>query len=417
MKSIRLLHVTDFHFGKESEFKNTADLKDGTVPKKLTSNLNSDWSEEFFRCLSEWTSANHIQIDSIICTGDIGDKGLPNNVEMGASFLELLCTRLELDKSQLFLCPGNHDLQREKTKTEFKVYEDKLKKYSITNYSTYDNVYCTKIKGIPLVSINSCLGGTSKSDFSVKFKNILKNISDEDKNIITDELESLGQEYLNDFLDVPAIGNKQLDECLSYITSQNSDSAIVLMHHNPVPNNSVEIRPYSSMVDSGKFITKLLHTKRNTFILHGHTHFDYDILSYFPNGDDNYVSAIGCGALNDSASSRANIYEFYFDENNLHIITRVFRVKREGAAAFGVRHSHNVYDKGFSKYDAPVLTVLAGLSNSISFTELLKKLKDEDVDDISLILRVILRYESLLINLDKRNSDDYNNWLIIKKKS
>ncbi len=415
MKSIRLLHVTDFHFGKESDYKDTADLKDSSVPKKLTKTLYSNWSEEFFRCLNLWTSAYNTKIDSIVCTGDIGDRGVPDNVDIGASFLDKLSIRLEIDKTHLFLCPGNHDLQRNKTKTEFKVYEEKLKKYSINNYSCYDKVYCSTIKGIPIVSINSCLGGTSKSDFNVKFKNILKNISRDDKNAITDELENLSQEYLNDFLDVPAIGNKQLDACLNHIISQKSDSAIILMHHNPVPNNSIEIRPYSSMVDSGKFITKLLHSKKNSFILHGHTHFDYDILSYFPNGENNYVSAIGCGALNDSASSRANIYEFYFDNDDKHIITRVFRVKREGAAAFGVNYSHNVFDKGFSTDDATVLKVLVEQKNSLPFVNLLEKLKNENVSDISLIISILLRYESIIINLDKKNSDDYNNWVIKKK--
>ncbi len=414
MKSIRLLHVTDFHFGKESDYKSTADLKDGSVPKKLTNNLNSGWTEEFFRCLNEWTSTHHIKIDSIVCTGDIGDRGIPKNIEMGASFLDLLCTRLELDKSHIYLCPGNHDLQREKTRTEFKTYEKKLKKYSINNYSSYDNIFAATIKDIPIVSLNSCLGGTSKSGFNVKFKKILENIDADEKSDITNELNKLGQEYLTDFLDIPAIGNKQLDETLSYIAQNASDSAILLMHHNPVPNNSVEIRPYSSMVDSGKFITKLLDSKKNTFILHGHTHFEYDILSYFPNGDDNYVSAIGCGALNDSASSRANVYEFYFTNDNKHIITKVYRIKRKGSAIFGVEHSHSIYDKGLSEFDLPILMALAAIRGSITFSELLDNLKDSDVDEIS-ILRMILRYESKIVNLDKKNSDNYLDWNIIKK--
>ncbi|MCL3782697.1 hypothetical protein EMN47_20110 [Prolixibacteraceae bacterium JC049] len=414
MKSIRLLHVTDFHFGKESDYKNTADLKDGNVPKKLTNNLNSDWTEEFFNCVNEWSLAHNTKIDSIICTGDIGDQGKQKNIELGALFLDKLCTRLELDKADLYLCPGNHDLERKKVRSEFKVYEDILNKYSINNYSSYDSSFTTTIKDIPLISLNSCLGGTAKSGFSVKFNKILENIPDVHRNEITEELEKLGQNYLSDFLDVPAIGNKQLENTLEYISKNNSDSAIILMHHNPVPNNSIEVRPYGSMVDSGKFITKVLNTKKKAFILHGHTHFDYDILSYFPNGDDNYVSAIGCGALNDTANGRANIYEFYYTNDNKHIITKVYRIQRIGSASFGIQHSHNIYDKGFTELDAPIMIEMFKVRSSVLFSDLLLNLKNKGVDEISL-LKVILKQEYLLINIDKKNTDDYHKWCIIKK--
>lgn len=414
MKSIRLLHITDFHFGKGNVYEDTADIKDKSVSKSIISKINSNWTEEFYSSIENWSKINRTKIDAIVCTGDIGDSGIPKNIELGVKFLEQLCQRLEIDKNQIYLCPGNHDLQRNNERTEFDVYERKLKAVSINNFSVYDNSFTATIKGIPLIALNSCLGGTSQSEFSIKFNKIIQNIPNEQRTEITDELNKLGQNYLLDFLDIPAIGNKQIKETLDFISQNDSDSAIILMHHNPVPNDSIEIRPYCNIVDSGKFLTELLNTKKKIFILHGHTHFNYDILSYFPNGDGNYISAIGCGALNDSANSKANIYEFYYQDDNSHIITKVHRIYRIGSASFGIKYSHNIFDKGISIDEAPIISKLLSLNDSIKFSDLAKDLKSINITE-KLLLRTILKQESFLINIEKRDSDYFQNWVIIKK--
>jgi len=414
MKSIRLLHVTDFHFGAEpSKYRNSTDPKDKTLPPNLVSKLNTKWTYEFFECVINWQRINnHTKFDSIVSTGDLGEKALSKNTEVGIEFLVTLCSNLHLTPDNLILCPGNHDLQRTKKNTEFDNYEKLLKSNGIRNYSCYDKIFKTEIKEIPIISINSCLGGTSKSEYSNKYKKIINKIPAKDRKGIVKEFEKLGQQYLNDFLDIPAIGKDQLRDMLEFIGNHESDSAIILMHHNPVPTNSIEIRPYSNLVDSGKILTSLLSTSKKSFILHGHTHFDYDILSYFPNGNGNYVSSIGCGALNDSPHSRANIYEFYYTKSNKHIITKVHRVTRSGGAGFTTNHSHSIFEKGFEKDEAKIWSSIINLKKSIVFKDLLKNLNEVDEDSL---LMFILKQESIYLYINKNENDNFLEWIISKK--
>lgn len=410
MKSIRLLHITDLHFGnKTTNYGTSVDVKDKSFPPKLLSKLNSDWTYDFYNSLLNWQRIYHNKFDAIVCTGDLGEKGIPKNIESGVKFLDKLCTTLELNIDNLILCPGNHDLQRTKNNTEFENYEKILLKYGIKNYCCYDKIFKKELKKIPIISINSCLGGTAKSEYSKRYRKIISKILPKDKNAIIQEFEKIGQQYLNDFLDVPAIGKNQLEEIIECIATATSDSAIILMHHNPVPNNNIEIRPYSNLVDSGKLLTSLLNTNKKSFILHGHTHYIYDILSYFPSGSNNYISSIGCGALNGSPGTKANIYEFYYTNNNEHIITKVHRVERSGGAGFSTRRSHNVFEKGYEKNEHKIYKEIYKVNKKIVFKELLEKLAGIEEDSV---LKVILKLESLYLEIEKSGTDSFNDWII-----
>lgn len=419
MKTLRLLHITDLHYSnKKGNYYDTLDIKDKSTSDGLKRNANSLWSKEFIDSVTNWLGKNKT-IDAILCTGDIGEKGEEKNVELGVKLLEFICRKLSVSKENLILCPGNHDLKRTATQgSEFTDYETKLEQYGFNNYSVYDNAKINRINDVPIISLNSCMGGTEQSNFIDKYKQIVKKIVEKNptfRDELENELHTLGQEHLIDFLDIPFVGIKQI-VAMENAINDNDSCAIVMMHHNPVLHNSKEVRPYSTLVDGGVILDKLMKKKKKIFIFHGHTHFDYDILSYYPHNRENncFVSTIGCRTLNDSAFSGANVYEFYLTDNNEHIVTNVFSIQKDSSSGFGDKFICKIGEESWCEDELRILMDIQknlNKSREISFLKL--KSNFSEITDDNVFLRVILQNEWKYFAIDK-SDNDYKNWIIRK---
>jgi len=415
MKSIRLLHITDLHFGKEikSDKEESVDKKDKAISPEFYNKINTHWTHDFIEAVKNWERITHTKINGIVFTGDLGIAGNSESIEKGVIFLNLLCQSLEIEKDNLILCPGNHDLQRDNIDTEFKIFEDHLRSNGYTNFSSYEKICKIKINNISIYSVNSCLGGVEQSLFIKKYKDIIKDLGSEEKDEFVTQLNNLKQDYLADYLDIPAIGTKQIDDLVATIGNSNSDSAIVLMHHNIMPNNSIEMRPYSNIIDGGKAITSLMNTRKKIFILHGHTHFEYNIVASFPEQKDNFVSTIGCGSLNEEEGTKSNILEFYFSENDKHLITKVHSLFKFGTTGYKNKFSYDIYEKTLSRGESKIkLLEVVEEHNILRFDELKQKTNSLNDDEL---LKVLLTNEHKTVSINKGSTDDYNNWIISKK--
>lgn len=98
MTSINVLHISDLHFGMESpkDITLAAHRKNALAALKQTvSKLSS-------------TDRPHL----VIVSGDITWQGKASGFDEAALWLNSLLEELNLEKSQLIVCAGNHDIQR-----------------------------------------------------------------------------------------------------------------------------------------------------------------------------------------------------------------------------------------------------------------------------------------------------------------
>jgi 3',5'-cyclic AMP phosphodiesterase CpdA len=93
---IRLLHLSDLHARGRRE----AD------PARRYRVLGPEWKTNLEAIAADGP------IDLILFTGDIADHGLRAEHNSTAAFFAQLCSTLKLDRSRLFLVPGNHDVDR-----------------------------------------------------------------------------------------------------------------------------------------------------------------------------------------------------------------------------------------------------------------------------------------------------------------
>jgi len=102
-KRLNILHLSDLHFGYES-----ASDSQPTPQAQRLNTLNS-LIDTLKRFETAWKP------DIIAITGDIGWKGVEENYTIAGPWLKKLLKTLDLTPSELIMCAGNHDLDRQKT--------------------------------------------------------------------------------------------------------------------------------------------------------------------------------------------------------------------------------------------------------------------------------------------------------------
>ena len=91
---IRLLHISDLHFGERMTFDQSL-VQDS---------------------LLTFVADNEVEFNGLLITGDIAYSGRHSEYVLAEVFLGKLIDRLALEKGAVTICPGNHDVDRLKVK-------------------------------------------------------------------------------------------------------------------------------------------------------------------------------------------------------------------------------------------------------------------------------------------------------------
>ena len=97
MPPIRLIHLSDIHFSRPSGF--------GFDPDAA---LRNELVNDTQRVLEELGGA----ANAIIVSGDIAYSGQKREYDDVAKWLDTLCTRVGCSQDAVYVCPGNHDINR-----------------------------------------------------------------------------------------------------------------------------------------------------------------------------------------------------------------------------------------------------------------------------------------------------------------
>lgn len=424
MKTLRILHLSDLHRlpegGEKPAEKNDSAIKDNSVdPTPL---LNGPWENQFIDEITGWTNRN-AEIDAIVCTGDLGSEGNPESIRQGAQLIVKIARALKIDNNNVMVCPGNHDLDRNGGDKAFDSFKNSLTQEKITNFCDGTNPCSITPKGLPIIAVNSCMGGTQRSLFFQEYKQwitsmIQKNGGrfNEDEALFENEISKLTKRYVTDYYDIPSITPVQLKDLVSKIddltTSCKIDSIIVMMHHHLLPCGPLEIKPYSNIIDASETIHRLRQTGKNIFVLHGHVHRDAYTITFAPDHRNRFISTLGTGTCDGGPGSSVNILEFFFTDDGYHLVTKVspFKVAASGGYNFlGI--SHPIYDYRLSpdehqiKYDDYIK------GRPITFDELSKKTNLPNDDSL---MRVLLLDPSVI--MERRGDDsNYKQWRFSKQ--
>ena len=97
---MRFLHISDLHFGIEnrSEFKETSKTIRKNYMDTLTEQIKGIAAKE--------------PVEFVLLTGDVAWKAAEDEYEEAKEWLTCLLETCGLKSDKLYICPGNHDINR-----------------------------------------------------------------------------------------------------------------------------------------------------------------------------------------------------------------------------------------------------------------------------------------------------------------
>lgn len=96
--TFRWIHLSDFHFTASDPYDSN------TVLKPLFTEIERRRQVGFLA-------------DAVFATGDIANSGKAAEYQQATAFFDALLKAAGLDKSRLFVVPGNHDLDKPKNRS------------------------------------------------------------------------------------------------------------------------------------------------------------------------------------------------------------------------------------------------------------------------------------------------------------
>jgi predicted MPP superfamily phosphohydrolase len=254
---MKILHLTDLHF--------TNVIGNRTKQQKLIQNLVIDLQE------------NISQVDFVIFSGDIVNNGssLKDFEIVQEEFLEKVLQILQVPKSNFFICPGNHDVDRSLVSNSLVKYLDE----SIKTNDDLDNFFRSpnpdlETSHIPLKNYRKFLKDfygqeIVKSDVSYPMYSVhIRKCGPDTIGFVTlnTAWRAIGKDDDNKLL----FPIRKVDEALDRILNCNVK---ILIHHHPLST----LKPYNAY-----HLEDLIH-KRFDFVFSGHVHKNSLSLDLTPN--------------------------------------------------------------------------------------------------------------------------------------
>lgn len=274
---MRILHLSDLHFGFD---------KDKTQEDK-----RNNYIDTLYDKITEVSKKN--AIDYIFITGDIAWKAKDTDYQLASPFIKKVMEIVDVSADKVFLCPGNHDVNREVLE-ETEVPVDQERADELLKYERLD-----KLSGRFSEYITYC-EDENFPKFSLKDKdNYLIGMNEcEDFNIICINTSwyAKNDEVQNDMW----VGNNFIENIIAEKKINSEKPVITLMHH---PKRFLHKQETSNHISKVNTLKKIQHL--SDMILYGHTHeieSDHEIV--------NDALILGAGAVYEGNLYRNNFYVY-----------------------------------------------------------------------------------------------------------
>ena len=236
MKRLGILHITDLHHDL-APTETVGEVKDKAISPWLADDLT--YKDPFSLFLNQIKNVlGKKPVHVLAFSGDIGWGKHPDTLVMGIERLKALGDRLDLKPTNVLIAPGNHDLVR--TGSPGQELEDFIAACRREGFTCAERLKpaIIPIEDIPIIILNTCLGGTEHA-----LHGLPGSFWDDVRIALKQLLTGATNEELLDAMDIPAIGNTQLDAVGDQLNQQIGNCAVIIGHHPPLPTYNSEVRP------------------------------------------------------------------------------------------------------------------------------------------------------------------------------
>lgn len=336
MREIKFLVISDLHTGI---------CHDDNLQSKL--NINGSIND-YGTSIIEFISSLSLKIDSLICCGDIANKGCIHSFQAGWKYINQL--KSELNIPNLLCVPGNHDHQ-----------------------SRSDNI---KNGFSPKHSLQFCQPSFPFEDFEKNTHFWAWNWTYVEHNnfnsflLNTSAYHGYGEEYRHGRVAIDV--SKQISDYISKSGKiQPKSFNLLLCHHHPEKMEHIDEDSDYEQMDGGQFLLKNLQELDvgPWFIIHGHKHFAS--ISYASSSTNTPPTILSAGSLSavlyDEIKNRTS--------NQFYIITINLDKTEESGRVVG---TFNTYEfnkvKGWQPSKSNNLPAAGGFGSLITPQMIINKL-------------------------------------------
>lgn len=265
-KKCAILHISDLHIIDHIYTDN--------APSRFQK--SEAYLENLVKTISEEEKKYGYKVKSIIVTGDVAHTAEKEQYDEASVLLSELCSKLKIDKKNVIIVPGNHDISWSKLTNYLKenriTNKNEFYKHSDIKFEYFKNFYDAFFE--------------DKKNFNPQSA-IVDYIEIEELGIVVIGLNSVYKESQMKKDHVGFININTLKKELEELKDNLKDKFVIaVLHHSPIPIGDEK----RSMVNWDDALTFLQACNINTFIT-GHSHVSQsvsheakDILRYFVTG-------------------------------------------------------------------------------------------------------------------------------------
>jgi len=277
-----ILHISDLHF--------VNDLN------KDKSNYSEQFKRIFFEKIKKEEKKNNFSLKYLIISGDLSDSGKQKEYKKVEAFLNYIVDNFEIEKKNILICPGNHDINWDILESYWDTITDnKLKPYELHNkkferFTSFYNKFFKK----------------EKKKFEPE-KAVVDIIINEDDKLLIIGINSCYRESFQNKDHYAYIDETSLSEILTkeFVNKYEDFDKLIVMHHSPNELNSKE-----SKENWDKEVSPIL--KDFPTIFSGHIHNSDGEGLIVSTNDIKYFVTVGSFSKKDTDNS----FNIYYNTDN-----------------------------------------------------------------------------------------------------
>lgn len=326
MGRIRILHLSDLHFG------NTI-LK---LPKSIAASVTLALKRD-----------HQMPIDCVVISGDLMDGRVDPEVKspLALKFLNALSEKLELPPEKFIIVPGNHDLTRDADRLNLDNYKKLLKEfYGEEAYHQFiqEEYYFTlrvfHQQKIAIIGLNSCmLKALSLENEEIEWIQSMPKFTKKQKEEIQKSLSAKKKRQWDDYGEIDVLQIEEaFDKLKELVKNPDEYTLVACFHHHFYPFPEIYGRfGDSSLIRNFIEVIESMQREKVKLVLHGHKHMPIIrpvTTEYYLNHPDSIFYVLSAGSLSckEDVNRSFQVVEVYGPkESVLAKITR-FNYKNDG---------------------------------------------------------------------------------------
>ena len=298
MKTSKLLLIGDIHFPDVKSALQSADYKDKAYPQSLAELTVPNRLSNVAREVAHLHDTDK-SIAALLLCGDLTSRGDLQGYKDCVAYLNKVL-QVSTDgiwsDNQVHIVPGNHDVDRKLCESAKSVFDKFIplitawqgpQARSLTVKTIRETSVGKADFGFAIFSLNSCVGCGEKRYLPEQIREELSALLE--KELKADTPKSF--QLVGEQLDTPAFVASDMTTLVERIQEADSTRlAIVLAHHNILPQAEPRIDLYTDAINSGLVRSRLLNCPHPVVYCHGHLHTDTIEVITTPGSDAPLIS-------------------------------------------------------------------------------------------------------------------------------